>query len=397
MASRFNNTDWVLAVLFFVLLGTIVFGTFFSWDFHGVQDNRVLAKKPDMTSLDLTEFPTQFEAFFNDHLGFRNTLIRKHNKMMIKYFGHKPKRVTLGKNDWLFFSRSIPDYLGYYETKKEDLERWRLVLEGRRAWLKERGIQYLFVIPPNKQTICSEYLPREIYLNKGATRLEQFLAYMKENSDVPILDLRPELFEAKKHFQVYLSTDTHWNGYGAFVAYQQVVLSLKRYFPDLPDPMPLELESFVITPRVGDLIHLGGLEKDDYPEVTQTFRVAQRYRFKRTQIKHDWILDALSRYKDGDRRCAARNHNPENTLRAVFFHDSFMVGTPILLARNFTEVYALFVRAEYDVLKNAVDSFHPHVVIDEVLERFLYVLPDDHPEWMAARDRSSSKKMIVSK
>ena len=50
---------------------------------------------------------------------------------------------------------------------------------------------------------------------------------------------------------------------------------------------------------------------------------------------------------------------------------------------------------EYDVLKNATESYLPDVVIDEVQERFLYEMPEDHPEWVAARERYVSKRLTA--
>ena len=51
------------------MIGGIFLGTIFSWDLYGVQDNRILAKKPDVTSLKLVQIPVQFEAYLNDHFG----------------------------------------------------------------------------------------------------------------------------------------------------------------------------------------------------------------------------------------------------------------------------------------------------------------------------------------
>jgi alginate O-acetyltransferase complex protein AlgJ len=296
-----------------------------------------------------------------------------------------------------FLSKTITDYLGYVETSKEDLERWRLVLEGRHAWLAERGICYLFVLPPDKKTIYSEYLPEKVAVSKGVTRGEKLLAYIQENSHVPILDLRGALFEAKRHRQVYFSTDDHWNGYGIFAGYQQMILSLKRCLPELTDPMPLDPQSFGIVPIQGDLIGFGGLEADAYPEVSQHFNVGSRYTFEQRKIQDDWVYEVLSRYRKGGERIVMHTYNLENKLRAVFFHDSYMASMPELLARHFGEIESLWVRAEYDVLKNASESYHPDVVIDEVQERFLYEMPENHPEWGAARERCSSSQLAVSK
>ena len=41
----------------------------------------------------------------------------------------------------------------------EELEQYQKILEARRDWLAERGIPYLFVIPPNKDTIYPEFMP----------------------------------------------------------------------------------------------------------------------------------------------------------------------------------------------------------------------------------------------
>jgi hypothetical protein len=91
-----------------------------------------------------------------------------------------------------------------------------------------------------------------------------------------------------------------------------------------------------------------------------------------------------------------RTSNPENKLRAVLFHDSYMPSMPELLARHFGEIESFWVRAEYDALKNAVERYHPDVVIDEVQERFLYEMPADHSEWAAARKRYASRRLAKS-
>jgi alginate O-acetyltransferase complex protein AlgJ len=249
------------------------------------------------------------------------------------------------------------------------------------------------VVPPNKETIYGEYLPKDIAQSKGETRLEKFLVYMKGHSDVNILDLRPKLLNAKQHQQVYFSTDTHWNGYGLFFGYQKLIESLKSCFPELSDPMPFNPEDFDIRPHVGDLIHLGGLDEKDYPELKQVFRSKQKYSFKQIQNRERWIVNALIRVEmQGYERVSMHTSNPENKLRMVMFHDSFMADMPKLLARHFGDIYNLWLPAEYDLLETAVKKYHPDVVIDEIAERMLYKdPPKNHPEWAAARKRFAEK------
>ena len=394
MNPRFRISDWILIIAFLVLLVGMLVGTFFSWDFYEVQDNRGLARKPDLASLALVQIPSQYEAYFNDNFGFRNALIRRYNKLLKRYFGRKSTKVTLGEGKWLFSSKIIPDYLGYASTRKEDLERWRLVLEGKRAWLAEKGICYIFVVPPNKAIIYSEYLPEKIALRKGQTRLESLLAYMKDNSDVPVLDLTPALLEEKKLRQVYFSGDSHWNAYGCFVGYQQLILSMKRCLPGLSDPMPFDPQWIDMVPFVGGLIHMGGLDEDDYREVGPRLQFGPQNVYRQVKSQDDWVIEAITRqHGEGSNGYPMHTYNHENELRAVIFHDSFMVSMPTYLAWHFAQVENLWLRSNYNLLKKAVESYHPDVVIDEVQERFLYEIPEDHPEWIAARKRYASKRM----
>jgi len=395
MNPRFRISDWILIIAFLALLVGMLVGTFFSWDFYKVQDNRGLAKKPDLASLKLVQIPAKFEAYLNDHFGFRNALIRRYNKLLNRYFGGKSSKVTLGKRKWLFSSKTIPDYLGYARTRKEDLERWRLILEGKRAWLAEKGICYIFVVPRNKATIYSEYLPEEIALGKGETLLQSLLAYMKDKSDVPILDLTPALLKEKKQRQIYFSGDSHWNAYGCFVGYRQLILSMKNCLTELSDPMPFDPQWIDMVPVVGGLIHMGGLDKDDYREVGPCLQFGRLpYVYKQVKIQDDWVIEALTRrHGEGSNTHPMHTYNHENELRAVIFHDSFMVAIPTFLARHFAQVENLWLRSNYNLLEKAVESYHPDVVIDEVQERFLYEIPEDHPEWVAARERYASKRL----
>ncbi len=391
MNSGSRTTDYILTTIFFLLLAGILFGTIFSWDFYGIQDSRRLKNKPDLFSLRWDQVPPEIELYFYDHFGFRNTLIRPYKKLMRFCFGRKPRSVTRGENNWLFLSSTIPDYLGYAETSKEDLERWRRVIEGRHAWLAEKGIFYIFVVPPNKHTIYSEYLPKEIALPSGETRLEKLLAYMKENSDVPILDLREAMLAEKKQRQLYFSTDTHWNGFGGFVLYQQLILTMKRFLPELSDPIPFDIDLFEKIPLVGDLILLGGFDKDDYPEENYLLKIDKSSFDRKIENKDDWVVEETIRTGFQGRRIPTRIYNHKNNYHMVIFHDSFLTSANRLFSCNFAQVDILWFRPRYDLLKQAVENYHPDVVIDEIQERALYYLPDDHPEWIAARERQPIK------
>src|SRR5471032_1208221 len=97
----------------------------------------------------------------------------------------------------------IDDVMGNRPFRDSELEAWRDLLQGRHDWLAQRGIRYLFVIPPDKHTIYPEHLPDWLVTAaRPPQRLDQFIQYMKAHSDVPVLDLRQTLLDAKKDVRV---------------------------------------------------------------------------------------------------------------------------------------------------------------------------------------------------
>src|SRR5262249_42870784 len=110
----------------------------------------------------LTAFPVRFEAYYNDHFGFRNTLIRWLDTATVRWLkvSTSPK-VILGRHGWLFLTE-VPVAKVPQETRPftpAQLAGWQRVLEARRDWLARRGIRYLVVLVPEKQTIYPEELP----------------------------------------------------------------------------------------------------------------------------------------------------------------------------------------------------------------------------------------------
>src|SRR5262249_5565752 len=135
---------------------------------------------------------------------------------------------------WLFYSGRPGDTTPprVPPFRAEELEYWRCVLEARRDWLAARGIRYLLVIAPDKQTIYPELLPAALR-PPAASRHDQLLAHLRPHPRVNVLDWREPLRQAKAGEQVYHRTDSHWNERGAFVAYQQILAALSAWFPDL--------------------------------------------------------------------------------------------------------------------------------------------------------------------
>jgi alginate O-acetyltransferase complex protein AlgJ len=367
-----NASRWILILGFIGLLWLPALDSLFNLDKAPVpNENRAPAAFPAFNSSisGIRTYVAGLEAYYNDHFGFRKQLIRWEHRWRRSLFNQSLLAdVITGREGWLFYSgeRMIENYRGMTRFETKELKDWQSLLESRRDWLARRGIRYLFVIPPNKDSVYPEYLPEWMTKIRPTTKLDQFLAYMKTNSTVEILDLRPVLLEAKKNCPVYLFTDTHWNLYGGFVAHQELVRTLKRQLPELA---PLPLEAFVKTihddPQGGDLARMLGQEQTLPEKNNPSF--APRPPLQALSITSD--LNLIPGKKWNKFTDPAVTENPNCKGRAIIFRDSFSGNWIPFLGYYFNKVFYLW---EYNWEPAFIEQQKPDVVIDEMLERFLY-------------------------
>ena len=199
-----------LIAVFVVLISLPLAGLILGFDRAFVlEENRNLAPRPEL-KLDraaLAALPGRFEAYFNDHFGFRKRLIYWLAVVKVQGLGvTSTPGVTLGSNGWLYLA-SDAAVLSYRAARPFTPAQLEAVpadsSRRRRDWLAARGIPYLMVIPPNKDTIYPEFMPAAYNKVNPRSRLDQLVDYMKDHSSVSILDIREDLRRAKQVERVY--------------------------------------------------------------------------------------------------------------------------------------------------------------------------------------------------
>ena len=235
-----NSGRWslrLLALLFVVLTGMpLVLLIVVPAAQVAETEKRKLAAFPEKPAgiATIPPYPKRFEAWFNDHFGLRTALIHGHSRVKVGLWGVSTnQKVALGHDGWLYYSGDVmEDFRGVRRLGHAGLVYWQRFLEGKRDWLAARGVRYLFVVAPNKQSIYPEFIPAR-HTRVGTPMLDQLLAHLKQNSDLEILDLRPALAAAKQTGRLYDKTDSHWNERGAHVAYRAIMERLSAWFPEL--------------------------------------------------------------------------------------------------------------------------------------------------------------------
>ncbi|MBV9657288.1 MAG: hypothetical protein JO295_04175 [Verrucomicrobia bacterium] len=327
----------------------------------------------------LTAFSGKFEAWFNDHFFSRDQLVTAHSYLQLELFGQSSNRqVVVGRAGWLYYDygSDLDNYRGLSQLQPEFLQVLRETLEIRRDWFARRGVRYLFVVAPDKQTIYPDYLPAWVRKIHPDTALDQFMDYLHASgSTLEVPDLRPVLRAARATNRLYLRTDTHWNGLGAQVAHTIIQQRLANIFPEAHFPPPLAVTASVAIRPGGDLADLLGLSdilREHVVTLTPTdphFHAAP------------WNLTGLDTWQTDFRHFV---RDPGASLRVLVLRDSFYVQMLAPLAEQTAEslFLARLPQTHHDdpaTLRSAIDQFHPDIVIEEIVERNLLDLFVVHP------------------
>jgi hypothetical protein len=310
-------------------------------------ENRELAQAPAGDYASFAEFADGWERYAVDNFGFRPYLIRWFSVLKLTLLAVSPvPSVILGKNSWLFYhsealadGNTLNDFRGTIPLSQAELVKLQQRLEENQRAFTSENIGYVVVIVPNKSTIYSEYMPDSVKTFRSTTRLDQLLDHMRRHSSVNILDLREALFRAKREHPVYLKTDSHWNSYGAYIGYVEIMRRLSPFYPAL-DAIPIAGSQVQRerSPTGGDLAQMLFLQ-DALAEENET-----RFSLEDTPSPH-----------------------PQGTL--IFRHDSFGDGLYPYLRRHFKELANIAPFAPYRW--QAILEKRPQAVLHVFAERYI--------------------------
>jgi alginate O-acetyltransferase complex protein AlgJ len=300
---------------------------------------------------------------FQNNLYKRIFLIEKVTQLRMKLGDRVFPQVLLGKDGWMEYTNAgnIDDFqnLKQFENKKDLFKKLTILSQ----YLKSQGITLLIVVAPNKATIYPDRVPSQIKTLPTQSRLDELMTYLKDNDLSVMVDLRPALQAARQNKDVYYKTDTHWNGYGAFVAYKTIINALSGLYPELK---PYEVADLELTTKEADL--LGMPRMLQLNKITEpTFFFEPKKLFVETLPPND--TNGNIQY----------SRIPDSKLPTLLvFHDSFgILYLNNYLSMNFGK--STFIRlnrgSEY-LTPESIQYFKPDIIVIEIVERNLELFPD---------------------
>jgi alginate O-acetyltransferase complex protein AlgJ len=383
-----RGQSFVLIVLFCLALAVPLLGWLMGWQGVRLSENRHLAPTPDFSNTQLKDLPARIDSYLIDHVGFRGAMIRALSLFQHRFLKQSSSEVIIGESaapnhaPWYFYASEgiIEDRLALNSLTTAQLEAWKNMLKARTAWLKRRGIAYLFVIVPEKSSVYPELLPDYIQNQTGPAKLDQLSRYLKEtSSEAAFLDLRATLRDAKPKATLYFPYDTHWNGHGFFRGYEAMMSAVRTFFPDLtPGKMgeDFEIRNGPDSFRT-DLAGMLGLTAS-----APTPLFANRRPNAPKSIPARWPdgFDASINRNDG----VYALETPGQHRRLLVFHDSFFIA-PLFsresqpLAAHFGRSYFAWLSPTDAAVKRFVEMEQPDLVVEEHAERVLGVVPPPPP------------------
>ncbi len=376
-----TRIDSVFSLVFVVAICLPFIGRLFmAPDAISKWENRNLNPMPSLEIL--SEGPSvyrdAFESFFDDQFGFRQQLLYLNKRIKLAAGVSPHKDAILANDGWLFHSpgRTLDQNRGAMPMPPVLLDGFRT--EFSRLWeeLEKRGIAFVLMIAPEKHTIYREYLPKSIKYLGPSWRFQ--LAGLLNQGDMPFVDPTDALLAKKGgDLPLYYKTDSHWNCYGAFLAYQELM--------DVIEAMPA-IRSRRVHPgdvRLRIKTHPSGLDiAQNLIGMPQMFRepnyttctVREQAPLQVTNMSDGSVGDREQEVFWAHTHWRMRQIPPDSTSRVLVVRDSYFTALVHFLNQTFAEVHYV----HHEGLKfdwKLIDQIKPDLVIYEFVERVLYASP----------------------
>ena len=259
-----------LLLFFAIMLSGVATMPYIKQD--GAAEKRILAEFPEIKSedgtLNIADFPADFEAWLDDHIGLRMVWMQQYASLHAAMGSSVNDQVIVGRDGWLYFEPTVPDFTGADALTENQIWRVKYTLE---AIDRALDVPMAIFFAPNKNTVYPEYMPA-IYPETGS---EHAMEWLIENADVNIIDS----LSALSGDGLYHVTDTHWNNRGARIGASLIINEVNALTGAdgiSPDPDA----AYTTEPYVGDLGQM--LFPGNPPEDVQLVYAAavQNYKYK---------------------------------------------------------------------------------------------------------------------
>ncbi|MCI7223515.1 MULTISPECIES: alginate O-acetyltransferase AlgX-related protein [Fusobacterium] len=333
-------------------------------------ENRNLSKKPSFiieNKINLN-YGKEIEQWLNDHFFKREKILKFYKKLDRKLKNRvENEKVFMGKEKWLFYKgdNSIRNYQNIDLFTDEDLKLIVKNIKNRKKWLKKKGISYYLFIAPDKNKVYGEFYPNFIKKVNTIGRVEQLKESFNRNELEIIYPLERLLLEkTKSEDLLYYKTDTHWNSYGAFIGYEELLKVIKRDFVDIEEIKEKDLNISYKPYLNGDLgkmlsLNFNQYKKDNYKNIVIK---NQEFEYIKNNPRGEGILTKSNK-----------------KYKVLILRDSFMTDMHPYISQTFGEVNYIWTH-DFNSFQKLIEEYNPDIIIQEIVERYIFSLKKNQPK-----------------
>lgn len=285
-------------------------------------------------------------------------------------------KVLLGKDDYLFLQNDTNE--GLNKHSKSNIP--TICINNLQKRYNSYIEKLLFVIFPDKEVICKDFLPNNI-ICEYRPYANLYKKYFNKN----IIDGETILEPSD-----YYKTDTHINNKGALKIYKNIINYLNKLFNVI-----IKTDNYIIIENnvaslsklnkgIGDLtwdINKGNLEVNTTDKYYSIEPIIDFYmsiynddnnycilNYDLNDISKDWINKLI------DWTCVSKNifykKNSHYSIKkkVLIFYDSFLLSTLKLYKDIFEELYLIKTIFNIDL----INKINPDFIIEARVERFLF-------------------------
>ncbi len=358
MKNKVNNIILITGFCFIMILPLFNINRIKNFELES--EKRIAANFPIVFNEegDFVLEKSDFELWLNDNIGYREEFVKLNSFINTDVFNISlVSSVYLGLNDWYYYKgdQNLNIAEETYELNDVSLEMIKHNQQEISDYYKSLDIEYYLIIPPSKVSIYPENILLGLdYVTSPSDILEDALS----DTDVNYINLKDDLIEAKDDYQVYFKTDTHWNNYGVYVGYKEIIniMNENEFFSET-----IENPVFSETEISGDLSTV--LYEDD-KEVTLDVDISNG--------KYNELLEGNLIYNEFNIR-GKTFYNEDKNKNLLIYGDSFTGGCKFdeFLSTHFKETNFLWTDK---INKNHLYDKDIDVVIFEITERYIYRL-----------------------
>lgn len=189
---------------------------------------------------DVTDYLTQVNAVVSDNIGLRDQLISVKNRLDRLINRRNSARVIAGQDGWLFYNAAqVIERNSGQVFVPERVENMVQFAQEAQTLATENGAKFIAMTVPNSHSVYRKYLPDWARSNGSQPTEQRAIAKRLKAESIPTSD--PYLLFQNMNLDatpVYFHRDTHWNTYGAYIAFYNAMTQF-GLSNDIPAPQDI--------------------------------------------------------------------------------------------------------------------------------------------------------------